>query len=179
MNEVKMRMLCTRCWRTARPDTRLGGSDRAELAAWLCLGLPGALYCWWRLVTRRKVCSVCGSHALVREARAARRARQGEVVWYGGGLGSGRGAWPGILGTPSQRLVHGGFGALLFALLLGERLVAGLAPAAVATSPVLPMLACAGWLAWQGLRAHRLRSAAPPIEARDEHGRPLPIEAIL
>jgi len=65
------RMLCTDCGRTAPPRTWIGGSDALELLGWLCLGLPGLAYCWWRHASRRKICAHCGSSALVREARGA------------------------------------------------------------------------------------------------------------
>jgi hypothetical protein len=65
------RMLCTRCGATDRPDTRIGGSDLLEIVGWALLLVPGALYCWWRHASRQKVCSHCGSAAVVREARAA------------------------------------------------------------------------------------------------------------
>jgi len=66
------RMLCTDCGRTAPAHTWIGGSDVLELVGWLCLVVPGLVYCWWRHACRRKVCAACGSSALVREARAAR-----------------------------------------------------------------------------------------------------------
>ena len=68
-----MRMLCTACWQTARPDIRLSGSDRLELVGWFSFFLPGLLYCAWRYVNRTRVCAACGSAALVREARAVQR----------------------------------------------------------------------------------------------------------
>ena len=64
------RMLCTDCGTTARPDTRLEGSDLAEMLGWLCLALPGWLYCAGRHALRIKVCPRCGGRELVREARA-------------------------------------------------------------------------------------------------------------
>ncbi|MBW2236066.1 MAG: hypothetical protein JRG85_11810 [Deltaproteobacteria bacterium] len=148
-----MRMLCTDCWRTARPDTRIAGSDRVELAAWLCLAVPGLLYC---------------------------RRDPAAPFWGGGRLrASGRPGWPRVLGTPEARLVHGSFGALLFGGFGLERLLAGAALAAWSVPPLLPAAACAAWLLWQGLRVTHLQARPPRCEAFDEHGRPLPVEALL
>jgi hypothetical protein len=123
----------------------------------------------------------------VREARAAWRRDPAAPFWGGGRLrASGRPGWPRVLGTPEARLVHGSFGALLFGVFGLERLLAGVAPAAssvppVASSvpPLLPAAACAAWLLWQGLRATRLQARTPRCEAFDEHGRRLPVEALL
>jgi hypothetical protein len=175
-----MRMLCTDCWRTARPDTRIGGSDRVELAGWLCLALPGLLYCYWRWAGRTRVCTACGSPNLVREARAARLRDPGAPLWGGGRLLlPGRSGWPRVLGTPAARLVHGSFGALLFGALGLERLLAGAAFGAPLVPPLLPATACAAWLLWQGLRVTRLRARTPRCEAFDGHGRRLPVEALF
>jgi hypothetical protein len=185
MNEVlggstRMRMLCTDCWRTARPDIRIAGSDRLELAAWVCLALPGLLYCYWRWLSRARICSACGSPNLVREARAAWRRNPAAPLWGGGRLqASGRPGWPRVLGTPEARLVHGSFGALLFGVFGLERLLAGVAPAAWSVPPLLPAAACAAWLLCQGQRATRLQARTPRCQAFDEHGRPLPVEALL
>jgi len=101
------RMLCTDCGRTAPPRTWIGGSDALELVGWLCLVVPGLLYCWWRHACRRKICAHCGSSALVREARAARvpsaspaepAPRRLAPVYAGRHL-----AW---LGPPGSRLRH-------------------------------------------------------------------------
>ena len=173
-----MRMLCTGCWRTARPDTRLPGSDRAELLAWCCLLLPGLVYSSWRQAGRTRVCPACGGADLVREARAAGR-RVGEAVAWGGGRlrGARDLAWPRVLGTPRQRLRHGGVGALLLAALAAERLLPGLATAD-SSAAVLPAAALAAWVLHLGLRVQRLRGSAAACEAFDEDGRPLPIEAL-
>jgi len=177
-----MRMLCTGCWRTARPDTRIPGSDRAELLAWCCLLLPGLVYGFWRHAGRTKVCPACGCADLVREARAARQRAGEAVAWGGGRLRGGRDvAWPLALGTPRERLRHGGFGALLFGALAVERLLAGLGPPALeagSSAASLPAAAVAAWLLYQALRVRRLRGAAAACEAFDEHGRSLPIEAL-
>jgi hypothetical protein len=178
-----MRMLCTSCWRTARPDTRIGGSDRAELLAWLCLAVPGVLYCYWRHASRAKVCPACGSAELVREARAARRRGGFErVAWGGGRLRSERALpWPRALGTPGARLAHGGFGALLFGAFSLERLLAALAPAGPAVAPLAAAAAaaCALWMFYQALRVWRGRALAADCEAFDEDGRRLSIEALF
>lgn len=175
-----MRMLCTSCWRTARPDTRIGGSDRVELLAWACLAVPGLLYCAWRYVNRAKVCAACGSGALVREARAAQRRDPALLCWGGGRLvAASQLGWPRILRTPTARIAHGSFGVLVFGVLLVERTLAGLAGTGWATSPWLPGALCAVWLLWQGSEFLQARAQSAGLEAFDENGRPLQIEALL
>ncbi len=174
-----MRMLCTSCWRTARPDTRIGGSDRVELLAWVCFFLPGLLYCAWRYVNRAKVCAACGGGALVREARAAQRRDPALLSWGGGRLvASGQLGWPRILRTPTARMLHGGFGVMVFGALLVERTLAGLAGTGWATSPWLPAAACALWFTWQGARLVQMRAESDGLRAFDENGRPLQVEAL-
>lgn len=102
-------MLCTACGRTDAPDRRVAGSDRVELALWVLLLAPGLLYCWWRHLQRSRVCTHCGSTALMRESRSSRhRAREGSGAESGVSAGR-RGrlvyAAPRIpwMATPSQR----------------------------------------------------------------------------
>ncbi len=179
------RMLCTECMHLGEPDTLLEGSDRVELAAWCCLGLPGLLYCGWRHLQRRKLCPECGSGALMRECRAAaaRRAPQaspadGARVYSLSGLGF---AWPEPLGSTRLRLRHGGVGALLLAFgacawLLGILDVAPEAEALQVAS--VGGLLSASWLALQIRRLTKPRNDRGVCEAWDEHGRALRIERI-
>ena len=57
--------ICTQCNWTGRPVSFTGGSFLIELLLWLFLCLPGLIYSIWRLTTRRKVCPVCRSQALI------------------------------------------------------------------------------------------------------------------
>jgi hypothetical protein len=111
------RMLCTACNETAEPDTVIEGSDLVEMLSWLCLAIPGWLYCWWRHSARLKVCAHCGSDSLIREARAAQaRGLPTEprvVQRVRNAYGPDR--WPQPLATPRDRLRHGGIGAVLIA----------------------------------------------------------------
>jgi len=129
---VTTRMLCTACNETAEPDTVIEGSDLVEMLGWLCLAVPGWLYCWWRHSVRLKVCAFCGSDCLIREARAAQarrpRTEPRAVQRVRNAHGSER--WPRALATPRDRLRHGGIGALLVAGLV----VCGLS-SAVSQSP--------------------------------------------
>lgn len=159
-----MRMLCTGCWRTARPDLRLPGSDRLELAAWLCLALPGLLYCWWRHAGRRRVCAACGSGDLVREARRARVAGGEVLAWGGGRLWAERPLrWPAALATPRARLHAGGLGVA--------------AVGAILARPELALLGLVGWSAWLAVSVRRQVRGVRPA-AFDESGRAIPIEAL-
>jgi hypothetical protein len=116
-------MLCTDCFETSHPQTLLDGSDRLEMLGWLCLFLPGWLYCAWRHALRTKACGVCGGTGLVRESRAAAarcvplagRGAQGRVRNLHGPV-----RWTRPFTTPRERLTAGAPGALaaLFAALL-------------------------------------------------------------
>jgi hypothetical protein len=162
--------MCTQCFHTAEPETLLMGSDRIELAGWLCFAAPGWLYCLWRHSLRAKRCAACGGSALVRQSKAA-QARQDAIVAAefparicsaSGGL-----TWPRALETPRDRLRHGGLGILLWISLgLGSAVGwAGLAPALSAAS--------AAWVGYEIARVFRLRD--PACAAWDESGRQLPI----
>ena len=115
---MKTRMLCTDCFETSPPQTLLPGSDRLEWLGWLCLGLPGWLYCAWRHALRVKVCGACGGSSLVREARAAAaRAPLVEPPPVRNLRGPVR--WPRPFAAPRQRLRAGAplVGASVLALL--------------------------------------------------------------
>jgi len=172
-----MRMLCTHCWRTARPDVWLPGSDRLELAGWLALGLPGLLYCAWRHAGRRRTCPACGGQALVREARAAARRTGLPLAWGGGRLRSRCSrAWPQALRSPRARLRTGTAGLAGIALLglgwLGGG-AAGPEPLAAAAGPL--SVSAAVWLAARRRRGGRISGRC---EAFDASGRSLPVEAL-
>jgi len=122
---MRARMLCTDCFETSRPQTLLVGSDRLEMAGWLCFALPGWLYCAWRHALRIKACGVCGGHSLVREARAAAARDPAAPTAAPPPVHSLRGPvrWPRSLATPRDRLQAGtpgvlaGSGALLAVLM--------------------------------------------------------------
>lgn len=56
---------CKDCGTEAVPATRTRGSIWIEIVLWLCFIVPGVIYSLWRISTRRKVCSACGSEALI------------------------------------------------------------------------------------------------------------------
>lgn len=152
-------MLCTDCFETSEPQTLLPGSDRLELAAWLCLALPGWLYCAWRHALRIKACGVCGGFALVREARASAGAAR---VVPPARIRSLRGPlrWPAPFATPRERLYAGAPGALAALTALPAGVLAG---AHAAPIPVWGSLAClAGGLTLAWL----LRSVPPWLHLR-------------
>ncbi len=163
---MAVRMLCTRCWRTTRPDTRIDGSDRLERLAWCVGGLPGLAYCWWRHTTRRKVCGGCGGEDLIREARAARERSPAPGPWGGLVRSDAARIWPPGLRAPRARLRRARWMVAAASLALATAL-AGPAFGAWA-------LGAAGLVL--GLRARPRR--APPVEAWDASGRRLPIEAL-
>ena len=132
------RMLCTECFETSRPRTLLTGSDRIELVGWLCLALPGWLYCAWRHALRTKACAGCGGRSLVREARAAAARHVGAPLAPAPAVQSlgARVRWPQPLATPRQRLRAGMPGVL-------AALVSLLAGVLAAAGPAAPWLAAA------------------------------------
>ena len=58
-------MLCTTCGTVRKPKTSTPGSFVIEVILWLCFLIPGLIYSIWRISSRKKLCAVCGSGALV------------------------------------------------------------------------------------------------------------------
>ncbi len=178
---MKPRMLCTECFETSHPETSLPGSDRIEMAGWLCFALPGWLYCWWRHALRIKVCGVCGSRSLIREARAAAGGEPAALVETEPRLGNLNGPvlWPPPFSTPRDRLHAGALGMLasLVALLGGA--VAATHGASLLIPAIcfkLSGLLVAAWLVRSGLLWLRTRSRAGAARAWTQDGRSLHIE---
>jgi len=178
---VKPRMLCTECFETSHPETSLAGSDRIEMAGWLCFALPGWLYCWWRHALRIKVCGVCGSQSLVREARAAAVGEPAALTQPAPRVSNLNGPvlWPRPFSTPRDRLHAGALGMLasLVALLGG-----GIAATHIA-SLLIPAICftfsgvlAAAWLVRGGLLWLRTRSRLCAARAWTQDGRPIHIE---
>jgi hypothetical protein len=162
---MKTRMHCADCRATGLADTLLEGSDWIEMAGWLFGGLPGWLYCAWRHQLRIKVCSLCGSGALMRESRAqARRNPPQAPPSFGAPVAnhSGPSRWPRGLREPRQRLRLGGVWLAAWAL-------------AAAGLPVVGGLLAAALLGREAARG--LRHFGPGhCRAWDAQGRPLHIE---
>ena len=176
------RMLCTDCGTTARPDTRLPGSDLREVLGWLCLGLPGWLTCAWRHALRAKVCPVCGGGALVREARA-RAEREGVAEpspLAPPRVESRRGPclWPEAWRQPRARLRRGGALVALGWAWLALQVAPGAHPLAVwLADPVV--LGLAGlWALAEARRLVRERGGREACRAWDARGRALPLEVL-
>lgn len=58
-------LLCTQCGHLGIPKRKTQGSFVIEICLWLCMIVPGFFYSLWRLVSKQKVCAVCGSLALI------------------------------------------------------------------------------------------------------------------
>ena len=58
-------LICTNCGAVGRVKKDTPGSIWIELILWLLLIVPGIIYSVWRISSRRRVCSSCGSPALV------------------------------------------------------------------------------------------------------------------
>jgi hypothetical protein len=178
-------MLCTECLHIGSPENALEGSDRVEAVAWCLFALPGLLYCGWRHATRFKVCSRCGSDALMRESRAAasRHALATPTADDSPSPHRSKGgfAWPHAFGSTRARLRSGAaFCAFIVwgasAGLLGWLDLAS-AEQASHTATASALL-CATWLAHQVHLASRPRGVALRCEAWDANGRALRIERV-
>ena len=154
-------MLCTECFETSHPQTLLVGSDRLEMAGWLCFALPGWLYCAWRHALRIKACGVCGGVELIRESRAA-AVRSAPVPGpdVPGPVRNlcGPVRWRRPFATPRARLAVGAPGALA-ALLAALVAVAGgsqpLVSGAIAACSIASAAGCLGYGARLWLGAQR------------------------
>lgn len=58
-------MVCTICGHYGRTVSRTRGSLLIEIVLWICFIIPGLIYSLWRLTTRSRVCSACGSDKTV------------------------------------------------------------------------------------------------------------------
>lgn len=178
---MQVRMLCTDCGVTAHADTLLEGSDRMEATAWVLGAALGWLYCARRHWLRSKVCSHCGSRALVREARAV------SVAW---GLGAAQPrlivsgpqvVWPRGLGSPRERLRAGAPAALLALLVAGAALLGasvGVPLRLLAASGIVWTAFALAWAAVAVLRRTRTSPCADGCRAWDAQGRRLRIEVL-
>ncbi len=181
---MRPRMMCTECFRTAEAGTVLEGSDIVEMIAWGCFGVPGLLYCWWRHALRIKVCSVCGSGELVREARAAaaRSLPQAPPAAEPGVCNlSGPVRWPRPFAVPRERLRHGFVLASLAGTLFVCLALVALGIASRASMiAVIPWIAtaCGGWILYEVVHVSRVRASWSSCKAWDRYGRPLRIERV-
>jgi hypothetical protein len=177
-------MLCTDCYRTSVPATVLEGSDLVEMLAWLCFGVPGLVYCWWRHCVRIKVCADCGSENLVREARAASRRLPSVAPSFGGAsIRDRRGLvrWPRGLRAPRDRMRIGATALLLLALPFASWGVAQLG--AIESEPSAASVGGASllgalWLGREILSLWRRAAWFGACRAWDGSGRPRRIEIL-
>jgi len=56
---------CRDCATVARPRKDTPGSFLLEVVLWLCFLVPGFIYSVWRLTSKRRVCTTCGSRAII------------------------------------------------------------------------------------------------------------------
>ena len=70
---MKSEVFCLTCHETGKPKYHTAGSIWIEIILWLCFIVPGLVYSFWRLSTRRKVCAVCGGATLVPPGSSAAR----------------------------------------------------------------------------------------------------------
>ncbi|MBT40040.1 MAG: hypothetical protein CL938_16015 [Deltaproteobacteria bacterium] len=161
-------MHCADCRATGLADTVVEGSDWIEMASWLLGGFPGWLYCAWRHQLRIKVCSACGSGALLRESRAQARLHPPQAPPSSGfsvANRSGPSHWPRGLREPRQRLRRGGVWLAAWVLV-----AVGL--------PTAGGLLAAALLGHETTRELRQRFGAGRCRAWDMQGRRLHIEIV-
>lgn len=174
-------MLCLGCRYLGEPETLLQGSDRRELAGWICGVLPGFLYCAWRHFLRAKVCAHCGGSELMREAAHAaanrpaqaagrariRSARPGDVLW------------PTAIRMPRARIAMGwrlSSGLSVFTVALGAT---SQNPASSAWLVVLTLwLALVGWFSFRARPLTHTPHVPASVSAWDDTGRRLYLEQI-
>jgi hypothetical protein len=174
-------MLCTDCGVTAHADTLLEGSDRIEAVAWVLGAAVGWLYCARRHWLRVKLCSACGSRALVREAwAAAANARpfavETQVIVRGACV-----VWPRGLRSPRQRLRAGAPAAalaLLFACSAAFAAFAGVPLRFFGAAGLIWTVSALAWASFAALRRHFAFPWANGCRAWDAHGRRLRIEVL-
>lgn len=58
--------VCTRCYAVNKIRTETSGSLVVELFLWLLLIIPGVMYSLWRMASKHRVCSECGSGDIVK-----------------------------------------------------------------------------------------------------------------
>ena len=58
-------MYCTACGHEGETKITTKGSMGIEIVLWICFIAPGIIYSLWRINSRHKTCSACGSSALV------------------------------------------------------------------------------------------------------------------
>jgi hypothetical protein len=164
-------MMCTDCLRTSVPATLLRGSDLVEMLGWLCFGVPGLVYCWWRHFVRIKICADCGSENLLREARAASRRHSPVARSLGGDpIRNRRGPilWPAALRAPRDRMRIGAAALLLFAAPFASWDVVQLAASLIS----------ALWLGREIVALRRRAAWLSACRAWDASGRPRRIEIL-
>jgi len=62
---AKKEYICTNCYKVGIPVNKTPGSILIELVLWLCFLVPGLIYSIYRMVSKKHVCSFCGSNDIV------------------------------------------------------------------------------------------------------------------
>lgn len=58
-------IVCITCGSYGQPKKKTNGSFLLEIGLWCLFFIPGIIYSIWRISTRYKACSVCGSRSIV------------------------------------------------------------------------------------------------------------------
>ena len=169
-------MLCTSCGHVGVADTWIPGSERAELAAWCCLGLPGLVYCAWRHLLRIKHCPGCGGRELIREARASSRGL-GDARRIARVHSDGVSPWPLALRTPRERLRRGAALAA-FGLLAAIAAVDGSLTDTSTGHEAIGHASALFSMSWVFVQIALFHRAPSPWRAWTENGRPIDVEVL-
>jgi len=62
---AKKQYICTTCKSVGTPKKVTPGSIWIEIILWVAFIFPGLLYSIWRLISKKEVCSQCGSSTLI------------------------------------------------------------------------------------------------------------------
>lgn len=58
-------LYCSTCGHEGPTKLKTKGSLLIEIVLWICFIVPGLVYSLWRISTRHKVCTQCGSSTLL------------------------------------------------------------------------------------------------------------------
>ena len=58
-------LICPNCGTIGNPKKHTKGSFIIEIVLWLFFIIPGVIYSFWRLTTRKKKCRSCGAENMV------------------------------------------------------------------------------------------------------------------
>ena len=58
-------LMCVNCGFIGTPKKKAKGYFSVEVILWLCFLVPGLIYSFWRLASKRPVCPRCGADGMI------------------------------------------------------------------------------------------------------------------